>query len=671
MIDRSLLDETALEFVVVSDTHYMRAPGEGPLELESRRLQTARVEHALRMVASLDPAFVIHLGDLVQAFPEMDEFDLALAEALGQIAACGLTDIRHVAGNHDVGDKPDPTMPTAWVTSESLDRYHASFGPSWYSWNAGGFHFVVLNSQIMNGALPEADEQRRWCEADLAANAGAPVIIALHLAPFLVDPAEPSLGHYDNIAEPARSWLIDFIERYDVRLLFTGHSHFQFFNRIGGARFFLAPSTSFTRPGFSEIFSSPAPPDRGRDDTAKLGFFLVRAHEGGPRVHRVRTLGAEGGPGDDGWRYVVTRLPVDLPRSPLGVVARHQIAPNGEVPVAWPSMIRQPVRNDYPLLACLELGVRHLRVPASDLADPVQRERLAMLREEGVNITAVQLWSPDLDLSMAAGEHVELLDALEVQLPGTLLPDPEFLRELGRAVPTPITVAPLLPNEVVPGKQHARARIGYRVDELAGLDAHLSVHDIELDRVVLRVDHVDRPWDVMARAEPPSRVGGFDWLIELATLDEREQSARVAEALFAAALQPGCRLFFDPLTDFDRTMDLTNGLIDRLSNPRPAYNVARLLNSLLFGRVEGFRPWTAPPAWDGARSLGLQTDAVRYCLMLPECDQGPPIDITGRPVSRVYDLQGGRSRDARAAGTEAVAVVSRAGGPALLVFNED
>ena len=40
--------------------------------------------------------------------------------------------------------------------------------------------------------------------------------------------------------------------------------------------------------------------------------------------------------------------------------------------------MRQPVRNDYPLLAAQELGLRHLLAPVSDLVDPLQRERLGI-----------------------------------------------------------------------------------------------------------------------------------------------------------------------------------------------------------------------------------------------------------------------------------------------------
>ena len=57
------------------------------------------------------------MGDVVQEYPESAGFVPALDQALEQMAACGVQP-RWVAGNHDLGDKPDPTMPTHPVTAE-------------------------------------------------------------------------------------------------------------------------------------------------------------------------------------------------------------------------------------------------------------------------------------------------------------------------------------------------------------------------------------------------------------------------------------------------------------------------------------------------------------------------------------------------------------------------
>src|SRR5690606_2230240 len=105
------------------------------------------------------------------------------------------------------------------------------------------------------------------------------------------------------------------------------------------------------------------------------------------------------------------------------------------------------------------------------------------------------------------GDRAELLDALEVQVPGDIRPDPTILRDLAGLIPGAIALAPLLPGEVVPGKQHARPRIGYRVDELPELDAHLEQNDVILDRALVRVDPDRSPWDVMAQAHTAEHLG--------------------------------------------------------------------------------------------------------------------------------------------------------------------
>ena len=152
--------------MVIADTHYMIDVGDRPLEFESRRVQTQRAGTALQQVADIGANFVIHMGDLVQEYPETPDFKRAMLEARDQIRACNISP-HYVAGNHDVGDKTDPTMPTHAATAESLAFFHDLFGPSYYSFDRDLCHFIVLNSQIFNSKIAEADDQWEWLESDL------------------------------------------------------------------------------------------------------------------------------------------------------------------------------------------------------------------------------------------------------------------------------------------------------------------------------------------------------------------------------------------------------------------------------------------------------------------------------------------------------------------------
>lgn len=654
MFDRSFLTPADLEFVIIADTHYFRDPGDRPVEFASRRKQAARAERALRLAAALQPAFVLHLGDLAQAVPEGAEFEQTLDDALAQLARCGIRP-HHVAGNQDIGDKPDPTMPTAWVTPESLTVYHRRFGRSWYSFAAADRHCVVLNSQILNSSLPEAAEQRAWLEAELDAHAHHRILLFTHLPLFLRDEDEPHLGHYDNLSQPDRAWLLGLIRRHRIELVMVGHSHWSFFNRIGAARYYVAPSTSHTRPGFSETFSSAPPPEQGRDDAAKLGFYLARLLPGRPHLHLIRTGGETAPPDESEGDLLLTRTSADLPHGRLGITLTHALAPLADVPLAWPSAIRQPVRNDYPFLACLELGTRHIRVPLGDLRDPAQRERLALLRDEGVALTACWLCDDSPDDLATLTVCRDLLDAVELQLPGALHPTPATLgtaRRLQHDLGLAVALATLLPNQLAPGKQLRRTRIGYLPGELAALDRQLAAAGVRIERALCRLEASGDPWAQVAALGGPFRaIGAIDWAFDPAAGNESTQMHRVAQALWAVAALPDARLYIEPFLDLDRTMDVGLGLLDRQCNPRPAFHALRCLNTCLFHTATGphQRPGPIPP---GVHHAGLATPGWHFWLALPTTGTSAPTALSAGTLRQItpahtntrwIDLRNGRS----------------------------
>ena len=656
MFDSTFLPKANLEFVIIADTHYMLESK--MVEFPSRRKQSARTGRTLQLIRTLDPEFVVHMGDVVQEYPETQRYHRAIVEAHQQIEQAGLKPY-YVAGNQDIGDKPDPTMTTRWVTPSSLAAFHDLYGHSWYSWDQSNLHFVVLNSQLLNTSLPEARQQRQWLEADLSAHADRRIFFFLHLGLFLKEEHEPSLGHYDNIDEPDRSWLIGLIRQYRMELVFSAHSHFSFFNRIDQTRYYNTVSSSFTRPGFSELFAGSAPPEQGRDDAQKLGIYLVRVLDEGTSVQLIRTHG-QTEPIDpaSSSQFLISRISRDLPQSPLGITLRHPLSNTVDVPVAWPSIIRQQVRNDYPLLSCIELGIQQVRAPAPDLSDPLQRQRLGYLRDEGVQIVGSWLWSDQVDLVEEVNAHHDLLSGVEIQLLGTLCPDKTCCQQIQRYEvqgDLPLSLSTVIPNERIPGKQHLRTRWSYRLDELAMLNQFLAEQATRVDRVLCRVDTDTSPWETMTQLHhlPPfSHIGTIDWTVEFATVDQLAQVVRGAEAIFAVAGLPGSRLFFEPLRDLDRTMDVTHGLLDRLCNPRPVFNVVRCLNTILFSTAENWQPIPALPT-EGARTLGLKGESTTLWLFVPE-QEGQPFRVkrmqdTGHRSEKtnaikLFDLEQGTSQ---------------------------
>lgn len=610
--DKTHLPPAQFECVVIADTHYMIDVGDRPLEFESRRVQTQRASIALQQASDIGADFVIHMGDLVQEYPETPDFKRAMLEARDQIRARNISP-HYVAGNHDVGDKTDPTMPTHAATAESLAFFHGLFGPSWYSFDRDDCHFIVINSQIFNSKIPEAGDQWEWLESDLAAHKNQRIFLFFHLPLYLWDKNEPGLGHYDNISPPDRDRLLALIQKYGIELLFAAHVHYPFYDKIGKTRYFITPSTSFTRPGFGHLYASAPPPEQGRDDTGKLGFYLLRIRAEHTDIHFIRTKGETKRPARD---RLVTCTSATL-SSPIGLTLRHPITPIAEVPIAYPSVIRQKVRNDQHLLACIELGAKFVRFPWRDLRDPFQRTRLEMLSSEGITPIAAFLEPSIAPLPEHIEANLELIQHWEIQISDPALPSDEVCETLNRCAElVELSLCPIIPNERVHGKQHLRTRMGYHLDELESLQNA----DIHLQRVICRVPPNESPWTyIQSLSERKySNIGHIDVSLELDAQNDSTSARRIAEATFAIARLPDSRLFVDPLTDFDRTMDVTHGLLDTLCNPRAPFHTLRCLNTLLNSPVHA-TDFTDPAeqTWENNRVLYLNNTHRRLALVLP------------------------------------------------------
>ncbi len=657
LFDRTLLPPAEFEFVIIGDTHYIRDPeiyasGSDSQDLRYTREWPARAERAFQLAAALEPAFVIHLGDLAQEFPGTDDFAESRQEARAQIRRHELQP-HHIPGNMDIGDKPNLTVPAPWVQPQDLAEWHEQFGQSWFSFDYEDVHCIGLNTQIMGGPLPEAEEQAEWFEQDLAYNAGKRIFLFLHLPPFFVDENEPGFGSYNCLDEAPRAWLLKLMRKYRVELLCSGHTHFAAYNRIGETRFFIVPSTTTSRPGFNEVF--PVLPDhRGKNDLDKLGFYLARVCGSGVDIHLIRTNGEtetleDGNGAAQTFPRSLTRLSHDLQNSPLGVNLRLPFAPTTPGVQAWPDMVRQKVRDDYPFLACLELGIRHLRFPVSDLEDEVQRRRLQLVREMGIDLTAVCLWQDGLDLKERAAAFRNQIDALEVQVAGALRPDEPCLNaiaECRRQTGIPITLAPLMAQEKAPGYFHPRTRIGYRSRELSTCNETLAEAGLRMDRVLCHVDATEPTWETILEfieLLPLSQIEGIDLVVPLAGVDEEAQLSRAVEALVGAATGAGCRLFFDPLVDVDRASDINYGLLDRLSNPRPVFHALRCLNTILFADEQTYQITGDTPSG----IVELQSTTKRIWLLSSgrggsgEIESLDKINLHGELT--VYDLAAGTS----------------------------
>lgn len=170
-------------------------------------------------LAGLDDryTFGICLGDIVgwnhEMYPKHNEI----------MAKTGIQ-FRNVLGNHDM---------TSWKRSfeMSQENYEKMYGPSYYSFNVGKIHYVVLNDNFYIrrdyfyiGYVPES--QLRWLEQDLShIPEGSRVILCLHI-PTTLSAKDREGFSYNTISTTVSNHkaLYDILKPYRTMIL-SGHMH--------------------------------------------------------------------------------------------------------------------------------------------------------------------------------------------------------------------------------------------------------------------------------------------------------------------------------------------------------------------------------------------------------------------------------------------------------------
>src|SRR3546814_256497 len=113
---------------------------------------------------------------------------------------------------------------------------------------------------------------------------------------------------------------------------------------------------------------------------------------------------------------VETVHPFENARAALGFDMRQTWAELVEIPPSGglDEFARKVVRNDYPLLALWEMGVRRLRVPLQDLADDRVRDRMRELHEMGHAFTVFSFEVPEGKHRDALCRYADLVEAWEI-----------------------------------------------------------------------------------------------------------------------------------------------------------------------------------------------------------------------------------------------------------------
>jgi hypothetical protein len=188
-----------------------------------RVVETTRA--AFAELRALAPAFVLSTGDLVlesnNGSPEAIERWMLFYERLARETGLRFYD---TIGNNEIAGIQNDDFPVDDPRyGKGLWQEH--FGPTRYSFDRGGFHFVALDTHF---PWPEFWNEKgwtfqdldpaalAWLDADLEAHQGSVLVVANH-EPFASDPSWPI--DYEPCSDEGR------FAKYGVRYVLAGHIH--------------------------------------------------------------------------------------------------------------------------------------------------------------------------------------------------------------------------------------------------------------------------------------------------------------------------------------------------------------------------------------------------------------------------------------------------------------
>jgi 3',5'-cyclic AMP phosphodiesterase CpdA len=255
----------------ISDPHLAR----------NRPMLTENFHRVSEYIDTTRPDLVINSGDLAFDGPTNHD-DLVFAKTLHDALP---VDCRALPGNHDIGDNPTSAgpSPSQLVTEPSRQAFLSIFGEDRWRFEAAGWCFIGLNSQVMNTGLAGEGEQFEWLSSQLSAVNGKPVALFLHKPLYLSAPDDPELAAsaVRYVPQPARARLIEMFAAVDLRLVASGHVHQRRDFTRGHVRHVWAPSCGF-------IIPDPPQPVIG---IKEVGLVEYRFKPDGFEVHHVRAPG--------------------------------------------------------------------------------------------------------------------------------------------------------------------------------------------------------------------------------------------------------------------------------------------------------------------------------------------------------------------------------------------
>ena len=243
---------TPFSFVQLSDAHVGFSGPPNPLG-------TAAFERAVEVINGLEPRpdLVLFTGDLTHDTEDPGEH--AQRMRLFQKIAGGLKVglVKCVPGEHDAG-------------LDGGDLYRSVFGPTHYSFDHGGVHFIALDN--VSRAKPEVGpEQLAWLRNDVARfPRTAPIVVFTHRPLFDL---KPEWEWFTDDGDEVLNALAPF---QNVTVLY-GHIHRHAEHAINHTRHYAARSLIFAFPDpESGVDKKPLPFDK-EQPFKNLGIRVVQA----------------------------------------------------------------------------------------------------------------------------------------------------------------------------------------------------------------------------------------------------------------------------------------------------------------------------------------------------------------------------------------------------------
>lgn len=200
-------------FLVLADTQIQN-------DYEAGRLLNEAAPDVLETVRGLnDPnTFGIGCGDLV-----FDQFHL-FKEYNEAVQKTGVPFFQ-VLGNHD--------MDTSGIRSDELSTatFNSHFGPTYYSFNRGEVHYVMMDDVFFIGKNRNyigylTEEQLTWLERDLQlVEPGSTVVVAVHIPLITGAPDRYPNENFISGTVNNREQLYKLLEPFKAHVM-SGHTHF-------------------------------------------------------------------------------------------------------------------------------------------------------------------------------------------------------------------------------------------------------------------------------------------------------------------------------------------------------------------------------------------------------------------------------------------------------------